>query len=344
MAEPVLSYPGAKWKFYNDMVKYFPEDMKDFREPFFGGGSVSLSVADDPRFKKLERIQVGDLASEIWAFWTGARDYPDEVIELCNKWYKEKLPHHPEMRELGIEFMKDYIEKGKDYTKDIHISPSQYGEIQEGIELCRVAIQEGQAFWDWADKVDTKNMSIPERAARTYLVNKFSFSGMGDSGSLSKERFFAYTPDMTIRITKASPLLKRMEIRNCSFEETMDNVDRNNSFIFLDPPYYRQEKSGLYGRHGDTHHGFPHDHFAEFTKQTDCKWFVTYDDSPKVRKMFRGKPVFEHNGKKKIYMVTYRTVYTMAKQAAEDALAGEELFIANYDIEGQSASFDELGI
>ena len=82
MAEPVLSYPGAKWKFYNDMVQYFPLDMKDFREPFFGGGSVSLSVADDPRFTKLERIQVGDLAPEIWAFWTGARNHPDEVVAL----------------------------------------------------------------------------------------------------------------------------------------------------------------------------------------------------------------------------------------------------------------------
>lgn len=344
MALPVLSYPGAKWKFYNDMVKYFPEDMQDFREPFFGGGSVSLSVADDPRFTKLERIQVGDLAPEIWAFWTGARNFPEEVIEICNKWYKEKLPTHPKMREYGIEFMKDYIEKGKDFRKDANISPSDYGIIQEGIEVCKQAIKEAQDFWNWADKVDTKNMTIQERAARTYLVNKFSFSGMGDSGSLSKERFFAYTPDATERILLASPLLKRMEIRNCSFEETMSNVDPKHSFIFLDPPYYRQEESGLYGRHGDTHHGFPHDHFAEFTKSTNCKWFVTYDDSPKVRKMFRGKPAFEHDGQHKIYMVRYRTVYTMAKQASEDALAGEELFIANYDIEGGHSSFNELGI
>lgn len=343
MAEPVLSYPGAKWKFYNDMVQYFPLDMKDFREPFFGGGSVSLSVADDPRFTKLERIQVGDLAPEIWAFWTGARNNPDEVVALCEKWYKEKTPHQPQMRELGIEFMKDYIEKGKDYTKDPNIQPCDYGYYKEGIELCKVALKEAQDFWNWADKVDTKNMSIVERAARTYLVNKYSFSGMGDSGSLSKERFFAYTPQASLRIIKASPLLKRMDIRNCSFEETMSNVDHNDSFIFLDPPYWRQEDSGLYGRHGDTHRGFPHEHFAQFTKDTDCKWFVTYDDSPKVRQMFSGTPKYEdENGIRQIYKVQYKTVYTMAKQAAEDALAGEELFIANYDIENSHSDFDLL--
>jgi hypothetical protein len=31
-------------------------------------------------------------------------------------------------------------------------------------------------------------------------------------------------------------------------------------------------------------------------------------------------------------MVPYKTVYTMAGQTAEDALAGEELYLANYDI------------
>ena len=47
MAQPVVSYPGAKWKFIPDMIEYFPLDMKTFVEPFFGGGSVSLSIADD---------------------------------------------------------------------------------------------------------------------------------------------------------------------------------------------------------------------------------------------------------------------------------------------------------
>ena len=59
MAEPVVSYPGAKWRFYPYMVEYFPLDMKTFIEPFLGGGSVTLSVADDPRFTQLERMIAG---------------------------------------------------------------------------------------------------------------------------------------------------------------------------------------------------------------------------------------------------------------------------------------------
>ena len=45
MAKPVISYPGAKWRFWPHIRKYIPRDIKDFREPFFGGGSISLSIA-----------------------------------------------------------------------------------------------------------------------------------------------------------------------------------------------------------------------------------------------------------------------------------------------------------
>jgi len=88
MAQPVISYPGAKWRFWPYIKQYIPRDIKDFREPFFGGGSISLSIADDPEFN-LERIQVGDLAPEIWALWQGIRDYAPDVREIAEKWFNK---------------------------------------------------------------------------------------------------------------------------------------------------------------------------------------------------------------------------------------------------------------
>ena len=210
---------------------------------------------------------------------------------------------------------------------------------QDYKEVREKTVLEARKYWEWAANVDCLTLSLPERAARTYIVNKLSFSAMGDSGSLSADRVATFHPrENTDRILMAQPLLQKMEIRNVSFEETMKDVDRDKTFIFLDPPYYKQEKSGLYGKGGNTHHGFPHDHFAEFTKNTDCKWFVTYDDSIKVRRMFKGKSVYSG----KCYILPFRIPggYTMAKTKSEDALAGEELFIANYDLEAMT-EFDE---
>lgn len=316
MANPVISYPGAKWRFWPYIKQYIPHDIKDYREPFFGGGSMGLSIADDPDFN-LERIVVGDLAPEIWALWQGIKENAPEVKEQAINWFKASCP-----AQLDLQFLSE--------------NDDEYPEVYER------AIDQGRKFWEWAATVDCTLLNLVQRSARTYLVNKISFSGMGDSGSLSKERYTGFRLEATERITAAQPLLQKMEIKNCTFEETMADVDPVKSFVFLDPPYYRQESSGLYGRGGDTHHGFPHEHFAEFTLQTNCRWFVTYDDSPKVRRMFAKRPSFGGLRESQMTPFVIPGGYTMAQKNSEDALAGEELFISNYDI--NDTDFDDKGL
>lgn len=344
MAQPVVSYPGAKWRFYPYMVDYFPLDMKVYLEPFFGGGSVGLSVADDPRFTQLERIVVGDLYTDMWAMWTGIKQDPAAVEEIATKWFLEKCPTHELMRASDISrvTMVDYIgdNEGK-YLSDPNLSEEQRKIITERLEIYNKGIAEADAFWKWSQSVDTSKMTIEERAARMLLVNKVSFSGMGDSGSLSKDQFCDFKLDKLKPIYDANRILKNFEILNVSFEDTMKEGLKHNAndvFCFLDPPYAKQESSGLYGKGGSTHHGFPHQHFADYTKALPYKWFVTYDDSVIVRKLFSGKTYFDKDCLFRPF--TIPGGYTMAGKTAEDALAGEELFIANYDIDDVNALGD----
>jgi DNA adenine methylase len=155
---------------------------------------------------------------------------------------------------------------------------------------------------------------------------------MGDAGSMSKDRYSKFDFSQLATIDNASKLLQRVEIMNVSFEDTMKiaHESPNDTFIFLDPPYAKQEDSGLYGKNGSTHKGFPHQHFADYTKAIPCKWFVTYDDSVIVRKLFAGDTYFGRPCYFKPF--TIPGGYTMAQVNDEDALAGEELFITNYPI------------
>lgn len=348
MAEPVVSYPGAKWRFYPHMVEYFPTDMKVFIEPFFGGGSVSLSVADDPRFSKLERMIGGDLYTEMWALWSGIKNNPALVEEIATKWMSQWCPHQSEWHNSKFicgEARKFVPGSGGEYENFENMdvfNEDEKKDIRYKIALYNQACAEGKAFWEWASKVDTTNMSLEERAARMLLVNKLSFSGMGDSGSLSRDQLGTFHLGQLKTIYNASKLLQRIEIYNVSFEETMklaNDYNKDECFIFLDPPYAKQESSGLYGKGGDTHRGFPHEHFAEFTKQVPCKWFMTYDDSVIVRKLFTGSTALGDQ----CYLTPFRIPggYTMALNNAEDALAGEELFITNYPLASESSESDE---
>lgn len=347
MAISPIAYPGAKNRFYPYMVEYFPLDMKVFIEPFLGGGSVSLSVASDPRFTKLERMIAGDIYTEMWAFWNGIKKDPSAVVEIATKWFREACPHQAEIHNSGFVAgeARKYLPGGEfeDFEKSDLLTEEDKQNIRDKIALYNIAVDEGLKFWNWAETVDTNSMTLEQRAARMLLVNKISFSGMGDSGSLSKDQFCDYTDSKLDKIFETSKILndKAIEIYNVSFEDTMkyanDNV--NDSFIFLDPPYAKQESSGLYGKNGDTHHGFDHKHFAEFTMATQSKWFITYDDSVIVRKLFAGNTVLGTPCYFKPF--TIPGGYTMSGNNREDALAGEELFIANYDINADVNAISE---
>ena len=156
---------------------------------------------------------------------------------------------------------------------------------------------------------------------------------MSDSGSMSKDNFKGFKLEMTNKLLDIQPILQKIDIRMVSYEELFEGVDPEKSFIFMDPPYLNQSKTPMYGRKGDTHTGFNHKEYADRVKQIKCKWLITYDDSIKVRRLFKGcniKP--------------FKLVYTMAGGQQEDALQGEEVFISNYDISDNTSAdlFDEL--
>jgi len=336
--QQVISYPGSKKRFYPHMVEYFPTDVKVLVEPFFGGGSVTLCMLEDPRFSKLERVIAGDLYTEIWAMWSGIKKNPEAVYEIAEKMFKTWCPHQEQLRSTGFicDISQPYLPGGsmEKFEDDSSLSEQDKAELREKLELHNLVMEEGDRFWKWSQSVETtSNMTLEERAARMLLVNRLSFSGMGDSGSMSKYKLGDFRIDSLDVIFEASKLLQKVDIYNTKYEDTMEKskvYDDKDVFIFLDPPYANQESSGLYGKGGSTHKGFDHQAFGDYTRQFKCKWFVTYDDSVVVRKIFANVP-----GKQMCYTKAFSIPggYTMSMRNSEDALKGEELFIANYDLD-----------
>lgn len=298
-----VSYPGSKRKVIDDIMELVPDGVEDWREPFMGSLSVTIGFLQSSKSKDCKRFVCGDLAPEIWALWAGIQKDPKGV-------YSKSL-------EVFYEYMTSFDKYKLDVTNK---------------DLASSFESEGRKLWDYLKNVDTSKLSLTDRAARTWLINRISFSAMGDSGSLSLDRLEKFNKEHAERILDVSSLLDKIEIINAPFQETMKDVKDDISFIFLDPPYANQESSGLYGKNGDTHKGFPHKEFAEFCKSIKAKWLITYDDSVVVRKLFRDR---------NLYIKPFKIPYTMAMVPSEDALAGEELFIANYDITDKQ-SYSEL--
>lgn len=86
-----LRYPGGKSRAIKFLYRYFPIDFKIYKEPFFGGGSVGIYIAQT---MKNIKIYANDLNYELYCFWNSLKMQPDKlidgIVELKNKFKNGK--------------------------------------------------------------------------------------------------------------------------------------------------------------------------------------------------------------------------------------------------------------
>lgn len=71
---PILKYPGAKWRLASWILQYMP-DHESYLEPFFGSGAVFFN-------KTPARVEtLNDVDGEVVNFFKVCRDKPDELSE-----------------------------------------------------------------------------------------------------------------------------------------------------------------------------------------------------------------------------------------------------------------------
>ena len=94
----VLRYPGGKSKDAEKIIANIPTNIKEFREPMVGGGSISLVIKQlSPNVK----VKINDLNYDLICFWKTLRDKPDNLIKEIKK-IKEKYKNGRELYERLI--------------------------------------------------------------------------------------------------------------------------------------------------------------------------------------------------------------------------------------------------
>ena len=77
-----LRYPGGKSKATKTLAPWFPEDFKEYREPFIGGGSVAFyatqAYPDVP-------VWINDKYVTLYNFWVQLRDNGEELSNRLNE-------------------------------------------------------------------------------------------------------------------------------------------------------------------------------------------------------------------------------------------------------------------
>lgn len=73
-----LRYPGGKSRAIKVLMPFFPQDFDELAEPFFGGGSVGLYLAQN---FGLKQIFANDLNTDLYCFWQTLKTQNKALID-----------------------------------------------------------------------------------------------------------------------------------------------------------------------------------------------------------------------------------------------------------------------
>lgn len=189
--------------------------------------------------------------------------------------------------------------------------------------------KDGRSLWidlvysdpDKSGFIDIESLTPLERAARFFVLNRTTFSGTIECGGYSQYAFEKRFTDTSIeRLAQMTDSFDGAEITNVDYSEMLLDGDKN-IFTFLDPPYFKNKNSRLYGRKGGLlHRLFDHSLLAENLKKCQHQWLLTCDDCETIRGLFSFaniKPFEIH--------------YSMNNVKAQVITPNQELLISNYD-------------
>jgi len=128
-----------------------------------------------------------------------------------------------------------------------------------------------------------------------FIINRSSFSGATLSGGFSleasKKRFTQSSID---RIEQLD--LSHFDIYNLDFEDFINQNNNERNLIFLDPPYYLEKGSKLYGNNGDMHEKFSHEKLYECLL-TKKNWVMTYNNCEYIKNLYKDFKIIDTSWK-----------------------------------------------
>jgi DNA adenine methylase len=136
------------------------------------------------------------------------------------------------------------------------------------------------------DETNDLNQSI-----MYFIINRCSFSGATLSGGFSQESSIKrFTTSSIERINNMD--LTYFNICNLDFEEFINNNEDNKNLFFLDPPYYLEKASKLYGKNGDMHDTFEHDKLYKCISKKK-NWLMTYNNCEYIKGLYKDFKIIE---------------------------------------------------
>ena len=160
-------------------------------------------------------------------------------------------------------------------------------------ELNKITSVSKEQFTNYRNTIMKLNDNMLQQAIQYFIINRCSFSGATLSGGFSEEASLKrYTPSSINKIRSLD--FTNIDIYNFDFEYFINNFTNEKTLIFLDPPYYLEKQSKLYGNNGDMHENFNHESLYNLIK-TKKKWLITYNNCEYIKNLYKDYLIIDVN-------------------------------------------------
>lgn len=160
-------------------------------------------------------------------------------------------------------------------------------------ELREIKAVSKEQFIAYRKTIMDLQANILQQATQYFVINRCSFSGSTLSGGFSEEASSKRFTQSSINRIEALDLTN-IEIYNEDFYDFVNTYTPKKALLFLDPPYYLESKSKLYGNNGDLHEGFNHNLLFELLT-TKKNWVLTYNNCEYIRNLYKDYIILDVN-------------------------------------------------
>jgi DNA adenine methylase len=240
-----MKWVGGKSQILQDVLSLFPTEIKNYHEPFLGGGSVLLgllSYAKSTKIKISGTIYASDLNSNLIGLYSNIQSHPTEVIS--------------EVKKLTDEF-------NNIHGTDVNRKASNLEEASTS--------PESYYFWIRSrfNALSKEERTMPPASAMLLFMNKTCFRGVYREGPRGFNVPFGNYKKPSIleedHLMSVSELIKNVVFTTAPFSVSLTKVV-GGDFVYLDPPYAPETNSSFVGYTSD---GFTlENHASLFTRCT----------------------------------------------------------------------------
>ena len=271
--------------------------MKNLKTPlrYPGGKSRAITKISEffPDLSKYEQFREPFVGGGSVALWV-TKTYPDLKIWV-NDLYEPLYNFWVQLQSSGSEM--------QDILSDIKAENPDPDKAKELFLECKNQVSTG-------DDLD--------RAVAFYIINKCSFSGLGENSSFSAQASDSnFSMNGIEKLSGYQNIIKDWAITNLSYEHMLDG---KNAFIYLDPPY--EIGSNLYGKKGGMQKYFHHTRFSEACCNSDNNMLVSYNSSNLNKRRFADWKAAEYD-----HTYTMRSTGDYIKEQKKR----KELVLTNYE-------------